>query len=177
MLNKYTAYIINTKDARFSHFANLAIMLFCCFILEIPCVMYYSLYAGIRGLVFGLFLLFLIAIILYQFYVHYKYDEQEITQEASVISYRINDRIFIEPTGDESLLVLLKFNKKSILVPMTKKEYDALKLTKENNNVIVTALVKITDEHKMCPLHSMYDFITIKDIKKADINVEKSEFV
>ena len=60
---------------------------------------------------------------------------------------------------------------------MTKREYAALNISETENQVIITARVKITDEHKISPILMMPDFITVTDIKKADVNIDKSDVV
>ena len=126
----------------------------------------------------GLIVFCFIGVIIYQLYIQLTYEEKEIIQEGSITSYEVVDTINIEATGDERLSVFIEFNNgKAINVPMTKREYDALNISKTDNTVIVSAHVKITDEDKICPLLCMHDFITITDIRKADVNINKSDFV
>jgi len=173
MLNQNIKYIYKTKKEYLSFF-------------------FYSIWGvvalsplGMAGLfdgnfpikIFFLLLAVLFAISFYNIYIQLTYKEQEITQEASVVSYEFKSPITMHLTGDEKVSVRIQFDKNSISVPMTKKEYDALNISQNDNTVIVTGLVKITDKHKFCPFILFQDFITIKDIKKADINVEKSKFV
>lgn len=174
MLNKYTAYILKTKESRSSYFQHAIFILLMCIALDIPCLTDRCLFINLLGLI----VLFFIGVIIHQLYVQCTYEEKEITQEATIVSYEVVDTINLEPTGDERISVFIEFsNGKALNMPMTKREYDALELSKTDNTVIVTARVKITDEDDICPLLFMHDFITVTDIRKAGVNINKSDFV
>ena len=98
MLNKNIQYIIETKASLFDYYRTAICALFMFTPIEFASIIDANLFFKILAtLFFGP----LILVCLYFLYIQFTYKTQEITQKASVVSYKFKSSIPLKTTGDE----------------------------------------------------------------------------